>query len=133
MSSPLPESMLASALSLGLSVRPKSRGFAYNADRTLAAFLNVGTSIGERNDEPAHSTVGPPRPPSATTKPTCWLPANLTSWLIVAGAALAVIGAAVWFTPVGHRLLVAGLALAAFTVAWGVDALLAVGCPPSAH
>ncbi|MFZ1282602.1 MAG: hypothetical protein WAQ75_00605 [Propionicimonas sp.] len=47
MSSPLPESMLASALSLGLSVRPKSRGFAYNADlRTLAAFLNVGTSIG---------------------------------------------------------------------------------------
>lgn len=47
MSSPLPESMLASAISLGLSVRPESRGFAYNADlRTLVAFLNVGTSIG---------------------------------------------------------------------------------------
>ena len=71
-----------------------------------------------------------PRPPSATSEPSptsLRLPANLTSWLIVAGAALAVIGAAVWFTPVGHRLLVAGLALAAFTVAWGVDALLAVG------
>jgi hypothetical protein len=47
MSSPLPESMLASARSLGLPVTPGSRGFAYNADlRTLVAFLNVGTSIG---------------------------------------------------------------------------------------
>ncbi len=47
MSSPLPESMLSSARSLGLPAQPGARGFAYNADlRTLVAFLNVGTSIG---------------------------------------------------------------------------------------
>ncbi len=49
----------------------------------------------------------------------------LTSGLIVTAVALAVIGAAVWFTPAGHRLLVAGLALAAFAVAIGVDWTLA--------
>lgn len=47
MSSELPASMVSSALSLGLAVKPGARGFAYNADlRTLVAFLNVGTSIG---------------------------------------------------------------------------------------
>lgn len=47
MSSPLPAPMQASAQGLGLDVRPGARAFAYNADiRALAAFLNVGTSIG---------------------------------------------------------------------------------------
>lgn len=65
-------------------------------------------------------TLIAPRPPAS--------PANsLTSWLIVTVMALAVIGAAVWFTPAGHRPLVAGLALVAFAVAFGVEWTLAPG------
>lgn len=61
-----------------------------------------------------------PRPPASPAS-------SLASWLIVTAVALAVIGAAVWFTPAGHRLLVAGLALVAFAVAFGVDWTLAPG------
>jgi hypothetical protein len=47
MSSPLPPSMLDMARSQGIAVRPGAHGFAYNADiKALAAFMNVGTSIG---------------------------------------------------------------------------------------
>jgi len=47
MSSPLPSDMVHTARGQGLDVVPGSRGFAYNADlRTLALFLNVGTSVG---------------------------------------------------------------------------------------
>ena len=47
MSSPLPSDMVHNARGQGLDVVPGSRGFAYNADlRTLALFLNVGTSVG---------------------------------------------------------------------------------------
>lgn len=47
LSSPLPRQMVDSAIAQGLSVSPGSRGFAHNADlRTLALFLNIGTSIG---------------------------------------------------------------------------------------
>ena len=47
MSSPLPPSMIDMARSQGIAVRPGAHGFAYNADiKALAAFMNVGTSIG---------------------------------------------------------------------------------------
>ncbi|MGI5126005.1 vWA domain-containing protein [Pseudonocardia sp. CA-107938] len=47
MSSPLPPPMLDMARAQGIAVRPGAHGFAYNADiKALAAFMNVGTSIG---------------------------------------------------------------------------------------
>ncbi|GAA4819938.1 vWA domain-containing protein [Nocardioides caeni] len=47
MSSPLPAPMIQSANGQGIAVAPGARAFAFNADiRTLALFLNVGTSIG---------------------------------------------------------------------------------------
>lgn len=47
MSSPLPPDMVHTARGQGLELVPGARGFAYNADmRTLALFLNVGTSVG---------------------------------------------------------------------------------------
>ncbi|MEI2714765.1 MAG: vWA domain-containing protein [Nocardioides sp.] len=47
MSSQLPPKMVDAARAHGLAVQPGSRGFAYNADlKSLAQFLNVGTSIG---------------------------------------------------------------------------------------
>ena len=47
MSSPLPPNMVMSARTQGIAIGPGARGFAYNADvRTLALFLNIGTSVG---------------------------------------------------------------------------------------
>jgi hypothetical protein len=46
-SSPLPPPMVANAAGAGMILQPGARGFAFNADRqTLAAFLNVGTTVG---------------------------------------------------------------------------------------
>ena len=46
-SSPLPPPMVANAAGAGMTLQPGARGFAFNADRqTLAAFLNVGTTVG---------------------------------------------------------------------------------------
>jgi hypothetical protein len=46
-SSPLPPPMVANAAGAGMTLQQGARGFAFNADRqTLAAFLNVGTTVG---------------------------------------------------------------------------------------